>query len=137
MPNVHLNPRGTKPDDLEEPCRSCPKYLETEAELHQDRKAILGNPQLRVHFRRCEFDPRLSDPDKAAQCPFADFVGKPLIVITCDACDEVIRHLKPDSEELMKRLETKWEDGVTRFDVCGSCRAAGREPGRKVLILGR
>ena len=137
MPNVHLNPKGTKPPDLDEPCRSCPKYRETEAELHPDRKAILGNPNLNVHFRRCEFDPRLANPDLASQCPFSEFVGKPLIVITCDCCGEVMKHLKPDSEELTKRLETKWEDGVTRFDVCQKCRAAGKEPRRQVLILGR
>ena len=137
MPNIHIGPGATKPDDLEEPCRSCPKYRETEAELHDVRKAILGNPDLRVHFRRCMYDPRLADPDLASQCPFADYVGKPIIVITCDACGAVIKHLKPDSDELERRLATKWEDGVTRFDICDDCRREGREPTRRPLIFGR
>ena len=137
MPNIILNPRKTKPPDLEEPCASCELYEETETEVHGVRKALWGNPSMRQHFRRCKYDPRLCDPDLARKCPWSKHVGKPIIAITCDCCGKIIRCLNPDDDETLKRLDGKKDDGVAVFDICRDCRQKGLDPSktRAVTIL--
>ena len=131
MPNIVVNPRRTKPSDLEEPCASCDRYEETEAELHDVRKALWGNPGMRQHFRRCMYDPRLADPDRADRCPWSQYIGRPIIAITCDVCGSIIRCLNPDDDETVRRLADKHTDGLNTYDVCQTCRNKNLDPSRR------
>ena len=140
MPNIITNPRKSKPPDLPQPCASCDMYEETEAELHEVRKALWGNPTMRQHFRRCKFDPRLCDPHLAGKCKWARYVGQPIVAITCDCCGEIIRCLHPSDEETATRLANKETDGVATYDVCRRCRNEGKDPSQQraaVLLSGK
>lgn len=131
MPHIIANPRKTKPPDLPQPCASCDQYEETEAELHGVRKALWGNPNMRQHFRRCMYDPRLCDPDMVGRCPWAKYVGQPIVAVTCDCCGRIITCLNPADETTAKRLANKAEDGFTVFDVCKSCQNKGLDPSKQ------
>ena len=127
--NIHGSPRKTKPPWLEAPCSLCPKYEETEDEIHDARKAG-WNPLSRQHFNRCKFHPLLCGPELAEVCPYKHLIGTQIWEVTCDRCGKVIAMYEFGDPKVMELAEDP-----NRKDICEECERNPNVEVEKELII--